>query len=39
MHITFLIGNRVHIITEHNYLNFEFLTAKDGEESELVTVK
>lgn len=31
--------NRVHIITEHNYLNFEFLTAKDGEESELVTVK
>ncbi len=31
--------NRVHIITEHNYLNFEFLTTKDGEESELATVK
>lgn len=31
--------NRLHIITGDNYLNFEFLTAKDGEESELITVK
>lgn len=31
--------NRVHIITGDNYFNFKFLAAKDGEESELVTVK